>query len=77
MDIQPEFDLDTTVSSDEMSATYLPASFDDYLVKAKMRHVGSRPDTKSKLQSEYDEPQAGDIYYFRNLHIKRSRARFN
>ena len=56
MDIQPEFDLDTTVSSDEMSATYLPASFDDYLVCVKMRHTGSRPDTKSKAHSDYDLP---------------------
>ena len=77
MDIQPEFDLDTTVSSDDMSATYLPASFDDYLVQAKMHHVGSRPDTKSKLQSDYDEPQADTIYFLRNLHIKRSLASFD
>ena len=70
MDIQPEFDLDTTVSSDEMSATYLPASFDDYLVQAKMRHAGSRPDTKSKQQSNYDLLPADVIYYFRQLIYK-------
>ena len=70
MDIQPEFDLDTTLCSDDMYASYLPASFDDYLVQAKMRHTGSRPDTKSKLQSDYDEPQADAIYFFAQLRYK-------
>jgi len=54
--IQPDFDLGTAVASDDMHASFVPASFDDYLVCAKMRHTGARPDTKSKAHSDYDWP---------------------
>jgi hypothetical protein len=54
MDAQHDFDLDTAVSSKDMAASYVPASFDDYLLHRKMRHTGSRPNTKLKLQSDYD-----------------------
>jgi hypothetical protein len=53
---QHDFDLDTAVSSDDMTASFVPTSFDDYLVHRKMSHTGSRPDTKSKLQSDYGLP---------------------
>jgi len=53
---QPDFDLAASVPSADMSAAYVPASFDAYLVSARMHHAGSRPDTKSKLQSPYDAP---------------------
>jgi hypothetical protein len=56
MDIQPEFDLDTPCTSDDLHASYIPASFDDYLVRKKMSHTGARPDTKSKAHSDYDWP---------------------
>ena len=55
MDSQPDFDLDTHVSTDDMAASFVPASFDDYLVHRKMSHTGSRPNTNSKLQSDYDD----------------------
>ena len=54
MNTQSNFDLHITVSSDDMVASYIPASFDDYLVHKKMSHIGSRPDTKSKTHSDYD-----------------------
>ena len=53
---QPDFDLDTAVASDDIPASYIPASFDDYLVDRKMSHIGARPDTKSKAHSDYDLP---------------------
>jgi hypothetical protein len=56
MDSQPDFDFDTHVSTEDMAASFVPASFDHYLVQAKMRHTGSRPDTKSKAHSDYDLP---------------------
>jgi hypothetical protein len=54
--IQPDFDLGTAVASDDMHVSFVPACFDDYLVLKKMSHIGSRPDTNSKLQSDYDLP---------------------
>ena len=39
-----------------MTASYVPASFDEYLVNARMHHAGYRKDTNSKLQSDYDSP---------------------
>ena len=56
MNTQSNFDLHITVSSDDMVASYIPASFDDYLVHKKMSHIGSRPDTKSKTHSDYELP---------------------
>ena len=56
MDNQPDFDLGSAVASEDMAASYIPASFDDYLVHKKMSHIGSRPDTKSKTHSDYDLP---------------------
>ena len=56
MHTQSDFDLHITVSSDDMVASYIPASFDDYLVHKKMSHIGSRPDTKSKTHSDYELP---------------------
>ena len=49
--MQQEFDLDTTVSSDDMSASYLPAFFDDFLVLARLRHRHPRTKTKCKIHS--------------------------
>jgi hypothetical protein len=56
MDSQTDFDLGTAVASDDMTASYVPACFDDYLVRKKMSHTGARPDTKSKAHSDYDWP---------------------
>jgi hypothetical protein len=56
MDKQADFDFGIDVSSDDMTASFVPACFDDYLVLKKMSHTGSRPDTNSKLQSDYDLP---------------------
>jgi hypothetical protein len=56
MDKQPDFDLGSAVSNNDMAAAYVPACFDDYLVCVRMRQTGSRPDTNSKLQSDYDLP---------------------
>jgi hypothetical protein len=53
MDTQQNFDLVVSLSSDDMTASFVPACFDDYLVLKKMSHTGSRPDTKSKMQSSY------------------------
>ena len=52
--MQHDFDLTTCLSHDDTHASYIPASFDDYLVNAKMSHCGSRPNTNSKLQSDYN-----------------------
>jgi hypothetical protein len=56
MDKQADFDFGIDVSSDDMTASFVPACFDDYLVCVRMRQTGSRPDTNSKLQSDYDLP---------------------
>ena len=53
---QPDFDLGSAVSNEDMAAAYVPASFDDYLARKKMSHVGCRPDTKLKAHSDYDLP---------------------
>jgi len=55
MDTQRDVDLVAT-TSDDMTASFVPASFDDYLVHARMQHAGARQDTKQKLQSDYDVP---------------------
>ena len=47
--MQQDFDLVISLSVDDITASFVPASFDDYLVHAKMRHCGSRPNTNSKL----------------------------
>jgi hypothetical protein len=51
---QADFDLATPMPTGDMSAAYVPASFDAYLVSARLRHAGCRPNTKAKLQSPYD-----------------------
>jgi len=56
MDKQPDFDLGSAVSNNDMAAAYVPACFDDYLVRKKMSHVGCRPDRKLKAHSDYDLP---------------------
>ena len=53
---QPDFDLGSPVASEDMTASYIPFSFDDYLVHKKTSHIGSRPDTKLKTHSDYDLP---------------------
>ena len=52
--MQANYDLATCLSSDDTHANYIPVYFDDYLVQAKMHHHGSRPNTNSKLQSDYN-----------------------
>ena len=51
MHTQSDFDLHTTVSSDDMGASYIPASFDDFLVYARLRHRRPRKKTSCKLHS--------------------------
>ena len=53
--MQQDFDLAIPFSADDITASFVHACFDDYLVHAKMRHCGSRPNTNSKLQSAYDD----------------------
>ena len=53
--MQQDFDLAAASSADDSTASFVPACFDDCLVRAKMRHCGSRPNTNSKLQSAYDD----------------------
>lgn len=48
--------LAISLSTDDMTASFVPVCFDDYLVLKKISHTGSRPDTNSKLQSDYDLP---------------------
>ena len=48
MDAQQDFELDTSVPADDMTASYLPAFFDDFLVLARLRH--RRPRTKRKCK---------------------------
>lgn len=56
MDDQSDFDLGSHVASEDMAAAYVPASFDYYLARKKMSHVGCRPDTNLKAHSDYDLP---------------------
>ena len=56
MDVQRDFEPVIPLTHEDITASYVPASFDEYLVNTRMRHTGSRPDTKSKPQSAYDEP---------------------
>jgi len=56
MENQPDVDLVLAVASEDMADSYVPVSFDDYLVNRKMSHVGCRPDTKLKTHSDYDLP---------------------
>jgi len=53
--MQRDFESATSLSCSDMTASFVPASFDDYLVHAKMGHHGSRPNTNLKLQSDYDD----------------------
>jgi hypothetical protein len=56
MDVQRDFESVIPLTHEDINASYVPASYDDYLVNTRMRHTRSRPDTNSKLQSAYDEP---------------------
>jgi len=56
MENQPDVDLVLAVASEDMADSYVPVSFDDYLVHKKMSQVGCRPDTKLKAHSDYDLP---------------------
>ena len=53
--MQQDFEPAASLSHSDMTASYVPACFDDYLVHARMRHHGSRPNTNLKLQSAYDD----------------------
>jgi hypothetical protein len=44
MDVQHDYELDTSIPAGDMSASYLPAFLDDFLVLARLRH--RRPRTK-------------------------------
>ena len=56
MENQPDVDLVLAVDSKDMTDSYVPVSFDDYLAHKKMSHIGCRPDTKLKAHSDYDLP---------------------
>lgn len=56
MDIQRDFESVVPLTHADTTESYVPESYDDYLIHARMRHTGSRPDTKSKPQSAYDQP---------------------
>ena len=51
MDAQQDFELNTVMSSDDMTASYLPALIDEYLVFARLRHRRPRTKTKCKIHS--------------------------
>ena len=53
--MQQDFEPAASLSHSDMTASYVPACFDDYLVHARMRHHGSRPNTNFKLQSDYND----------------------
>ena len=53
--MQREFEPATSLSYSDMTASYVPLCYDDYLVHARMRHRGSRPNTNLKLQSAYED----------------------
>ena len=51
MDVQHDYELDTSIPAGDMSASYLPAFLDDFLVHARLRHRRPRKKTKCKIQS--------------------------
>lgn len=54
MNTQKDCDLVVVLTSDDMTASFVPSCFDDYLAHKKMGHIGARRNTNSKLQSDYD-----------------------
>lgn len=51
MNVQSDFELDVFVSTDDMTVSYLPVCFDDFLVLARLRHRRPRTRTKCKIHS--------------------------
>ena len=51
MHTQQDFELTTVMSSDDMTASYLPAFLDEFLVLARLRHRLPRTKTKCKIHS--------------------------
>lgn len=52
---QKDVALTITCPSEDLHENYIPSSFDEYLMKTRMRHEGHRRTRKSKLQSDYEE----------------------
>lgn len=46
-----DFELSAGMPSDDMTASYLPALFDDFLVLARLRHRRPRTKTTCKIHS--------------------------
>ena len=61
---QEDVDLEITSSVEDARENYVPSSFDDYLVHARMRHRQRSTETKLKLHSDYDQPSIDVILFF-------------
>jgi hypothetical protein len=68
MNTQIDCDFVVATTSDDMTASYVPVCFDQYLCNARMQHAGARADTKNKIHSDYDLPTS--FIFLRNLDIK-------
>jgi hypothetical protein len=53
---QKDVELEMTCAGHDLHENYVPGSFDEYLMNARMHHKGHRGTTKCKLQSDYEEP---------------------
>jgi hypothetical protein len=60
---QKDVELEMTCTGDDLHEN--PASFDEYLMNARIQHKGCRGTTKSKLQSDYEEPDV-ILFFLRN-----------
>jgi len=69
---QKDVALSITCSSEDLHENYIPASFDEYLMKTRMRHEGHRRTTKCKLQSDYEELDV--ILFFVQIRYKALRC---
>jgi hypothetical protein len=72
MHVQKDVDLEMTCSGEDLHENYVPASFDEYLMTTRMSHNSLRATTKSKLQSDYEEPDV--ILFFVQIRYKALRC---
>ncbi len=53
MDMQKDLEFVIALTHEDTHASYVPSSFDTYLMNARMRHTPRSGQTKTKLQSDY------------------------
>ena len=67
---QKDVDLTITCQGEDLHENYVPASFDEYLMNARMRHKTRSTKTKLKPQSDYEDESTDVILFFLQIRYK-------